>query len=121
MDRGAWWAIMGYSPRARKQSDTTEQLHFYFLSEVLGAKTSTCEFGRDTIHSIAVIISSSGCTHRSVGTWELGECSAGHFPGLALSLAQLLPSTGQSVPVGHTSAPVQGLKPLKVVFLNQLS
>ena len=26
---------MGYSPRGRKESDTTEQLHFHFLSRAL--------------------------------------------------------------------------------------
>ena len=28
MDGGDWWAT--YSPRGRKESDTTEQLHFHF-------------------------------------------------------------------------------------------
>ena len=32
MDEGAW---LGYSPWGRKESDTTEQLHFVFLSYVL--------------------------------------------------------------------------------------
>ena len=30
MDRGAWQATVGYSPWGRKESDTTEWLHFHF-------------------------------------------------------------------------------------------
>ena len=26
------WSLVGYSPWGRKESDTTERLHFYFLS-----------------------------------------------------------------------------------------
>ena len=31
MDRGAWWAIAGYCPWGRKESDTTEQLTLHYL------------------------------------------------------------------------------------------
>ena len=30
MDGGAWWAI---SPKGRKESDTTERLHFHFQAQ----------------------------------------------------------------------------------------
>ena len=33
MDEGAWFQSTDYGPWSRKESDTTEQLHFHFMAE----------------------------------------------------------------------------------------
>ena len=40
-----WRSLVDYSPWGRKESDTTEWLHFHFLSGASGGKDSACSAG----------------------------------------------------------------------------